>query len=442
MALASAAPEASAEAAAIDAMDPVGAIDAIESAAPMISNDIVVFGLIAATLGMIFWLASGPTPFWKKFFAWIPALLLCYFVPAIYNTAGLIDGEGSALYNPVASRVLLPAALVLLTLSIDLKGILKLGPKLLFVFCAGTFGIVLGAIVSFQLMEWFWPAAVAGDTWKGMAALSGSWIGGGANMVAIREIYEVDATLFGQFAVVDVAIASLWMGTLLFLANRAKQIDARTGADTSAIDEMKERISAYEAANARIPTLTDLMVIVAVAFGLVGLAHFIADPASAWFKANTTWAGQFSLDTPFVWVIVLSTAAGLLLSFTPMRRLENAGASKLGTVFLYFLIACIGMQMDFFKLAERLELILIGVIWMSVHIIVLFTAAKLVRAPLFYFAVGSQGNIGAAASAPVVAAAFHPTLAPVGVLLGTAGYATGTVIAYGIGQILRVMAGA
>lgn len=424
------------------ALEVADATQVIEAATPLITNDIIVFGLIAATLGAIFWLASGPTPFWKKFFAWVPALLLCYFVPAIYNTAGLIDGENSALYNPIASRVLLPAALVLLTLSIDLKGILRLGPRLLFVFCAGTLGIVLGAIVSFQLMEWFWPAAVAGDTWKGMAALSGSWIGGGANMVAIREIYEVDATLFGQFAVVDVAIASIWMGTLLFLANRAPQIDARSGADTSAIDAMRERISAYEAANARIPTLTDLMVIVAVAFGLVGLAHAVAEPASAWFKANTTWAGQFSLDAPFVWVIVLSTLGGLLLSFTPMRRLENVGASRLGTVFLYFLIACIGMQMDFFKLAERLELILIGVIWMSVHIIVLYAAAKLVRAPLLYFAVGSQGNIGAAASAPVVAAAFHPTLAPVGVLLGTVGYATGTVIAYGVGQILRVLAGA
>src|SRR5690606_12888861 len=133
----------------------------------LITNDIVVFGLIAATLGGIFYLASGPTPFWKKFFAWVPALLLCYFIPAIYNTAGLIDGEGSQLYY-FGSRVLLPTALVLLTLSVDLKGILKLGPRLLFVFCAGTLGIILGAIVSFQVLERVWPAAVARDTWRGM----------------------------------------------------------------------------------------------------------------------------------------------------------------------------------------------------------------------------------------------------------------------------------
>ncbi len=416
---------------------------AIEATAPstaLITNDIVGFGLIAGTLALIFWLASGPTPFWKKFFAWVPALLLCYFVPAFYNTAGIIDGEGSSLYH-LASRVLLPAALVLLTLSIDLKGVLRLGPKLLFVFCMGTLGIVLGAIVTFQVLEWVYPAAVAGDTWKGMAALSGSWIGGGANMVAIREIYEVDATLFGQFAVVDVAIASLLMATLLFLANRSQQIDARAGADTRALDEMKQRIAAYEAANARIPTLADLMVIIGWAFGIVAVAHAIAGPASAWFKANAAWSSQFSLDAPFVWVVVLSTLGGLVLSFTRVRRLENAGASKVGTVFLYFLIACIGMQMDFLKLANRPELVVIGLMWMSIHVVVIWYAARLVKAPLFYFGVGSMGNVGAAASAPVIAAAFHPTLAPVGVLLGTVGYASGTVIAYFLGQVLRVMAG-
>ena len=252
-----------------------------EPATALISNDIVGLGLIAATLALIFWAASGPTPLLKKIFAWVPALLLCYFIPAIYNTAGVIDGHNTSLYNPVARDVLLPAALVLLTLSIDLKGIAKLGPKLLIVFCAGTAGIMLGAIVSFQLMKLIHPETVAGDTWAGMAALAGSWIGGGANMVAMREVFGTDATTFGQFAVVDVACASLWMAILLFLANRAQQIDTRNGADTRAIDEMKARISAYEAQNARIPSMTDLMVIVGVALGGVGLAHAIASPLAA-----------------------------------------------------------------------------------------------------------------------------------------------------------------
>jgi uncharacterized membrane protein len=417
------------------------AIEADGPSTALIQNDIVVFGLIAATLGLIFWLASGPTPFWKKFFAWVPALLLCYFVPAIYNTVGLIDGTQGAVYNPIGSRVLLPVALVLLTMTIDLKGVLRLGPRLLFVFCAGTAGIFLGAIVAFQLFEWLMPSVVAGDVWKGMAALAGSWIGGGANMVAIREVYEVDATLFGQFAVVDVALANLWMATLLFLAGRAASIDARSGADTRAIDEMKARLEAYEAANARIPTLTDLMVILGVGFGIVGAAHAVASPLAAWFGAHVANASRYSLDSPFVWVVLISTLAGLLLSFTPVRRLENAGMAKVGSACLYFLIASIGMQMDFMQLADRPLLLLLGATWLAVHILVLWGAAKMVRAPLFYFAIGSQGNIGAAASAPVVAAAFHPSLAPVGVLLGTVGYATGTLVAYWLGQVLRLMAG-
>lgn len=412
------------------------------ASAALITNDIVVFGLIAATLGVIFWAASGPTPLLKRFFAYVPALLLCYFIPAIYNTAGLIDGHSTTLYNPIARDVFLPAALVLLTLSIDIRGILRLGPTLLIVFCAGTLGVVLGAPVAFLAMEVIHPETVAGDTWAGMAALAGSWIGGGANMVAMREIYEVDATTFGQFAVVDVAVASLWMAVLLFLAGRSQQIDARSGADTRALDEMKERISAYHAQNSRIPSLTDLMVIVGVAFGLVALAHAIATPLAAWFADNVAWAARFSLTSPFVWVVVLATTFGLALSFTRARRLEDAGASRLGSVLLYFLIAAIGMQMNLLALLDRPWLFLLGVIWMAVHIAVLWIVARLCRAPVFYFAIGSQGNIGAAASAPVVAAAFHPSLAPVGVLLGTVGYATGTYVAYLVGQLLRWMAGA
>ena len=270
--------------------------------------------------------------------------------------------------------------------------------------------------------------------------LAGSWIGGGANMVAMREVFGVDATTFGQFAVVDVAVASLWMAVLLFLAGRADDIDRRNGADTRALDELKEHVAAYQAQHARIPTLTDLMVIVAVGFGFVGLAHAIATPVANWFAANVSWAAQFSLTSTFVWVVVLSTTFGLILSFTRARRLEGAGASKIGTLLLYFLIACIGMQMDLLALLDRPWLFALGVVWISVHIACLWIAMKLTRTPLFYFAIGSQGNIGAAASAPVVAAAFHPSLAPVGVLLGTVGYASGTSLAYIVGITLRALA--
>ncbi len=408
----------------------------------LIQNDIVVFGLIAATLGAVFWTASRERGAWKRFYTYVPALLLCYLIPGIYNTFGLIDGQNTRLYNPIARDVLLPAALVLLTLAVDIKAILRLGPKIVLMYLGASASIMLGAVVAFQLMKWLHPATVAGDTWAGMAALAGSWIGGGANMLAMREIFDVNATTFGQFAVVDVGVGYVWMAVLIFLAGRSAAIDARSGADTSSLDELKERIASFQAEHERVASLTDLMLIVAVAFGTVGLSHAIAGPASAWFKANVAWASQFSLDAPFVWVVVISTTCGLLLSFTRAWTLEGAGASKLGALLLYFLIACIGMQMDLLALLDRPWLFLLGVIWILVHIVLLWLLAKLLRVPFFYFAIGSQSNIGGPASAPVVAAAFHPALAPVGVLLGTMGYATGTYLAWVVGITLRAMAGA
>ncbi|HYM85530.1 MAG TPA: DUF819 family protein, partial [Pseudoxanthomonas sp.] len=408
----------------------------------LITNDIVLFGLIAATLAAIFWTATGPTKFLKKFYAVVPALLLCYFIPGIYNSIGLIDGASSKLYNPIASRVLLPAALVLLTLTIDLKGVLKLGPKLLLMYAAASISVMIGAIIAFQVMGVLHPETVSGDTWGGMAALAGSWIGGGANMVAMKEVFDVDETTFGQFVVVDVGVGYVWMAILIFLAGRAQAIDARNGVDTQPLEDLKQRLDSYQAEHARIATLTDLMLIIGIAFGAVGLSHAIAAPAAAWFKANVSWAQQVSLHEPFVWVVVLSTLIGLGLSFTRVRTLDGAGASKIGTLLLYFLIACIGMQMDILALADKPWLFALGILWISVHIVLLWLFAKLLRVPFFYFAMGSQSNIGGPASAPVVASVFHPSLAPVGALLGALGYATGTVLAYIVGITLRAMAGA
>ncbi|MGO1069165.1 DUF819 family protein [Lysobacter sp. CA199] len=408
----------------------------------LISNDIVVLGLIAATLGLVFWTSSKESGVWKKFYTFVPALLLCYFIPGIYNTVGLVDGQNTKLYNPVASRVLLPAALVLLTLTIDLKGVLKLGPKLLVMYAVSSLSVMFGAIVAFVAMRAFHPETVAGDTWGGMAALAGSWIGGGANMLAMKEIFQVDATTFGQFAVVDVGVGYVWMAVLIFLASRAKQIDERSGADTRGIEELKQRIESFQAQHQRVASLTDLAMIVGIAFGVVGLAHAIAGPLSAWFAANVSWARTVSLHEPFFWVVAVSTFAGLALSFTRARELEGAGASKIGSLLLYFLIACIGLQMDILALLDKPWLFALGLIWIVVHILILWGVGRLLRVPFFYFAIGSQSNIGGPASAPVVASAFHPSLAPVGALLGTLGYATGTGLAYVVGITLRSLAGA
>ncbi|HEY9541965.1 MAG TPA: DUF819 family protein [Luteimonas sp.] len=408
----------------------------------LITDDAAILGLLAATLGAVFWTASRESGFWSRFYNYVPAILMCYLVPAIYNSIGLIDGGASNLY-PMARDYLLPASLVLFCIAMDIGAILRLGPKAVIMFLTGTVGVMLGAVVAFAAMGVIHPSTVAGETWRGMTTIAGSWIGGGANQAAMKEVFAVDANLFGQFVAVDVIVAYFWMAILLYLAPRAKAFDRWTGADTSAIEDLKQRIADYQAEHARIPSMSDLMMIFAVGIGLTGLAHLLTGPLVAWIQSlPASWRLQdYSLDSRFFWLVVLTTTFGVILSFTRARRLEGVGASNVGSVFLYILIATIGMQMDLKTLVDRPMLLLLGVIWISVHAALMLGMAKLIRAPLFFMAVGSQANIGGAASAPVVASAFHPSLAPVGVLLAVMGYALGTYCAYITGLVLQAMAG-
>lgn len=409
----------------------------------LVTNDATALGMLAVILGFVFYTSSSSHPFWQKFYRFIPALLLCYFLPSLLNTFGIVDGNTSQLYY-VASRYLLPACLVLLILSVDLKAILSLGPKAVIMFLTGTVGIVIGGPIALLLVSIIEPSliGVSGPdaVWRGMTTLAGSWIGGGANQAAMKEIYGVGGNIFSVMVTVDVIVANIWMAVLLFMASRAKEIDAKTGADTTAIEALKTKVEKYHAENARIPTLRDLMLIVAVGFGITGLAHVAADFLGPFFEANYPWTEDYSLTSKFFWLVVIVTTIGLAMSFSPVRHLEAAGASKVASAFLYILVATIGLHMDVSKVLDTPVYFLIGIMWMLVHAGFMLLVAKLIKAPLFYMAVGSQANVGGAASAPVVAAAFHPALAPVGVLLAVLGYALGTYMAWLCGQLLQAIA--
>ncbi|WP_411358731.1 MULTISPECIES: DUF819 domain-containing protein [unclassified Pseudidiomarina] len=412
-------------------------------ATPLITNDGIIFGLLAVILGGIFYTQQSSSSFWQKFYTFVPALLLCYFIPSLLNTFGVVNGSETGIY-PLVMDYLLPACLVLLTLSLDLKAIIRLGPKLLILFLTGTLGIVIGGPIALLLVSIVFPEMLGGAgpdaVWRGMTTIAGSWIGGGANQAAMKEVYEVGGEIFSAMVTVDIIVANLWMAVLLYMAANSKKIDARIGADTSAIESIKQRIESYEAEHRRESKLPDLVFILAVGFGVAGLGHWGADVIAPYIAENVPVLKDFSLDKKFFWLIVIATSVGVALSFTPARKLEGVGASKIGSLFVYILVATIGLHMDVSAIVEVPKYFLIGAIWMLIHAGLMLLVARLLKAPVFYMAVGSQANVGGAASAPVVASAFHPSLAPVGVLLAVFGYALGTYMAYICGQILRVIA--
>ncbi|GAB5423449.1 MAG: DUF819 family protein [Crocinitomicaceae bacterium] len=397
---------------------------------PIVTDDSITFGLLAIVLALIFFTANSQRSGWKRFYGVVPALLLCYLIPGLLSTFGIISAEYSSLYS-AAKTYLLPAALILMTIGIDFKGILNLGPKALIMFFTGTIGIIIGGPLSILIYTWISPEVVGGvaeeATWRGMATLAGSWIGGGANQMAMLELYDYKKSMFGKMITVDIVVAQLWMIFLLWGAARHKMFDKWLKADGSAIEDLKNRMENYEAETSRKPVLKDYMLMLGLTFGLVGLAHWLSSYLGPFFE--NLWGDTSPLASKFFWLILICTVGALIYAATRARRYEGAGASKLGSVFIYILVAVIGMKMDIGKAFEEPQLIAVGAIWMLIHAILLFAVAKWIKAPFFFLAVGSKANVGGAASAPVVAAAFHPSLASVGVLLAVVGYAVGSIAA-------------
>jgi uncharacterized membrane protein len=367
-----------------------------------------VFAFLATLVAVIFWV-SGVKKF-EKFFEYVPPVIFVYFLPMFATTFGITPPASEA--YAFTTRYFLPLALFLLMISIDLKSVAKLGPLALFMVTAGTVGIVLGGPIALMLFG----SALPEDAWKGFAALSGSWIGGTANMVAIAESVDTPESAFGPIIVVDTVVGYGWMGVLLFFSVWQKKFDSWTGANTTVIEETNARLAEID--RDRHPTtVRDAAFLVGIGMGAavfsVNLGSMIPSLGDPTIISATTWA------------VLIVVTGGLLLSFTPLRNFEKVGASQLGYTALYLLLAGIGAQADLKAVLQAPVYLLAGAVWICVHVLILYLAARMVRAPLFFLATGSMANIGGAASAPVVAGVYHPAMAPVGLLMAVVGYVFG-----------------
>lgn len=388
----------------------------------MIQDPTAVFGYLAGVLGLIFW-ASG-RPSFERVFRITPPVIYAYFVPTISTTIGIIPAASPA-YDWM-TRYLLPVALLLLMISIDLKSIAKLGHVALIMLFAGTVGIVIGAPIALLAVGPWLPE----DAWTGLAALSGSWIGGTANMVAVAESVGTSDAMMGPIIVVDTVVGYGWIGILLFFSGSQDRFDRWTGARLGAIEEANQRLADLDADRKPLDLAEGAMIVglgFAGAILAVTLGQALPALGSPTIISNTTWA------------VLIVVTVGLALSFTPVRRLEAAGASRVGYAALYLLLTAIGAQADLAAVVEAPAFLAAGAVWLTVHAGVLLIVARWVKAPLFFFATGSAANVGGAASAPVVAGVYHPAMAPVGLLMAVAGYVLGIYAALGCAWLLGLI---
>ena len=397
--------------------------------AGLITEPTALFAFLAALLGLIFYLSTLPQL--KKFYEYLPPVIWAYFVPMFATTLG-ITPESSVTYTWM-SRYLLPLSLFLLMITVDLPAILRLGKMALLMMLAGTAGIVIGGPVAFFLFGGLLPD----DAWMGLASLSGSWIGGTANLVAIQQHAESTTLVegiaavvdLGPIIVVDTVVGYGWMGVLIFLSVFQKRYDRWVGADMSFADDFKQRLLKLDTVR-RPVQIHDVAVI-------VGLG-MIATVLSRW--AGGAVAGLDLMPEVIsgtTWAILIIVTVGLMLSFTPLKKLEHPGASRIGYFALYLLLTSIGARADLKAVLDAPLYLLTGAVWIAIHVGILFLVGKLLKAPMFFVATGSMANVGGAASAPIVAEVYLPGMAPVGLLMAVAGYILGIYAALGCAEILR-----
>lgn len=381
---------------------------AVSDSQALIQDPTHLLVFFAAFIGLIF-LASKQRHL-KPLFKFIPPIVWIYLLPVVGTSLDITPAK-SSLYE-WCSNILLPASLILLTLSTDIRSIARLGPLALVMLLSGTLGIVLGGPIALAIFQ----SQLDPETWKSLGALSGSWIGGGSNMIAIKEGVDCPEGLFSPVIIVDSVVGYGWMAIMIALGRQQDRVDQFNQANRQVIIDLNQRLSDYQRAHSRPLTLPCFSMILAV--GFVG----------GWF---CMWLGQRMPEiepvmSHFTWGILIILIVGLFLSLTPVRKLESEGASAVAYGGLYLLVATMGAGGDLREVAKAPLLFAVGIVWMSIHVLVLAVMMRLCKAPMFLFATGSMGNVGGVISTPVVAGIYQRGLAPVGVLMGVVGNLVGT----------------
>ncbi len=377
-------------------------------------------------LALLTLLASGIVYIQKRsqhrLFEYLPAIVILYFTVMLLSTFGIWEKSESvtATYKAMKSN-LLPAMIFLMLLLADLREIFTLGKKMILTFFLASISIGLGFIGTFALLHTYFDP----QSWRAFAALSGSWMGGTGNMVAIQGALNVPDSKMGYALLIDSIDYAIWVMVLLALVPMAKKFNHWSGADTTLIDEVGERLSAKEAEKKSI-SFESL-------FLLLGSALFIS--------ALSQWGATFLPTTSFLtqttWVVILATLFGTGFAMTPLAKV--AGSMELGNIMLYLIVALIASRANFAELTQAPLYIMAGFMIIAIHLCIMVVFAKLFKLDLFSLGVASLANIGGVASAPILASAYSKALIPIGVLMAMMGYIIGTFGGLMVGKALALI---
>lgn len=388
-------------------------------------------GGVLAVLSAVaaFWFFMDQITEWKLF-QYLPPLLFIYATPVFLNNLGVIP-SGSPIYSGLSSY-LLPAFIVLMLLKVNVPAAVRIMGKGVLVMLMGTMGVIVGAVVAYMIVHrWLAP-----DAWTGFGALAGSWIGGTGNMAATSEMLNTPPEQFGLAVLADNVVYIVWLPLLLASRNFADWFNAWAKVPE---DRMRMMDAASEAVieEERTPAMRDYIYLGAIAIGVTWVASTLA---SIFFNAMIqSYPSLETLLSESTWRILLITTIALALSATPASRLPNATA--IGTAMIYIFVAGMGARASIAGFGQAPAFLLGAFIWILIHGAFCLVGARLFKVDVHSVAIASAANIGAAASAPIVAAFHRPSLVPVSILMALLGYAMGNYLAPIAGHLSRMAVG-
>lgn len=373
----------------------------------MIHHPLVILAALVIVEFLVLYFSSRPNL--KRFFHIPPAVFWIYFIPMILSTIHVIPNESPVYQN--ISKFVLPASLILLLIGTDLPAIFRVGKTALVMMLIGSAGIIFGAVAVVVLFRPWLPE----NAWLGFATLSGSWVGGSANMVAAKEVLQTPDSIFLPMVVVDVVVAYSWMAFLIALEGFEERYDSWNHSRAEILEYLKKKTDFGASQQAKSFQVSNFIKLL-----------FLVLSVTAFCLVASNFLPEFGGINRSAWVIIVSSVAGIALSFTKFREFESDGASRYGYWLLFLVLTSIGAKANLTNIFSAPVLILAGFVLVMIHFAFLFVASRIGKIPLALIATASQANVGGPVSTPIVAAVYHPALAPVGLLLGIFGNVIGT----------------
>jgi uncharacterized membrane protein len=365
-----------------------------------------------------------------KLFQYVPPLLFIYATPVFLNNFGVIPSS-SAVYSGL-SAFALPAFIVLMLIKVNVPAVIRVMGKGVLVMLMGTAGVMVGGVVAYFIVH----GSLSEDAWKGYGALAGSWIGGTANMAATAEMLGTSEEQFGLAVIADNVIYIVWLPMLLMSRDFADKFNRWARVPEDRIASMDAAAEMHVEVD-HPPTMPQYLFIAAIAIGVTWVATALAPGIAEWLASvSSSFETAFSATTVR---ILLVTTIALLLSMTPASKLPNTTA--LGTALIYIFVAGMGARASVSGLAEAPMFVFGAFIWIFIHGLFCLAGAWIFRVDVHSVAIASAANIGAAASAPIVAAHHRPNLVPASILMALLGYAMGNYLAPLVGYAAKSVAG-